>query len=99
MPDDACDDYYRVLICVWPGMKFDMEAHAEETVTVRLPDPSTRIGDMTLRELRSIREARFPDCAKAIGKNWFAGSAIEKITIPADVRDIPARAFADCTKL
>ena len=50
-------------------------------------------------ELRNLRQLRLPDGLEEIGAFWFKGSAIERVTIPASVREIRECAFKGCSKL
>ena len=40
-----------------------------------------------------------PDGVERIGNHWFCEAEIERITIPASVREIGADAFFECKKL
>ena len=77
----------NTIICVNPGMRFDLEAHVNVKV-VRPPSLDTKVGDRTLRELRHLREVRLPEGLKIIGESWFVGCWAEKVVISASVREI-----------
>ena len=40
-----------------------------------------------------------PDGVEKIGNNWFWGSRVENVRIPASVREIGNCAFRNCKKL
>ena len=86
-------------IYVLPEMKFDIEDHADGRTVVRLPPLDVRVGKATLEELRNTREVSLPDGLETIGRLWFAGSGVEKVSVPASVREIAEGAFAGCTWL
>ena len=79
-------------------MKFDIEEHVGVNV-VRLPHFNTKVGDRTLGELRQLKEVKLSDGLEIIGENWFADSDIEKVVVPASVKEIQASAFRGCDKL
>ena len=98
MGEDAFDWREHVIIYVNPGMKFDIEAHVDVRV-VRLPRFDTKVGDRTLGELRHLREVKLQEGLEIIGENWFADSDIEKVVVPASVKEIQVSAFRGCDKL
>ena len=77
----------NIIIYVNPGMKFDIEAYVDARV-VRLPHVDTKVGGETLGKLRQLRELKLPEGLEIIEENWFAGCGIEKLTVPASVREI-----------
>lgn len=46
-----------------------------------------------------MKEVVLPDGIKAIGSNWFCGTDIEAVTVPASVEEIGAEAFSYCYSL
>ena len=66
---------------------------------MRLQSLDTVLGCLTLRQLRGLRTVEFPDGLEAVGEGWLADSAVERVTIPASVREIRRYAFAFCEKL
>ena len=63
------------------------------------PPPETMLGNAKFWDLRNCRQVVIPSGVEKIGNYWFEGADIEKITIPASVREIGADAFHGCEKL
>lgn len=84
------------IIYVLPTMKFDIEAYAGGNTVIRLPSLDVKIGDVMLEQLRSARKVSLPTGMEAIGKYWFAGSEVEKVSVPASVKEISESAFDGC---
>ena len=88
----------NVTVYVRPGMKFDIEAHMDANV-VHAELSSVRIGGLSLNELRDLKEIALPAGAEVVGEKWFAGCGVERVVIPASVREIQADAFWRCRQL
>ena len=66
---------------------------------MRIQSFDIRIGDLTLRQLRSLRTIQLPEGLEVIGEGWFADSASERVLVPASVKKIEKCAFACCERL
>ena len=55
---------------------------------------STRVWD-----LRNLKQVVIPEGIERIGNQWFWGSDIESIEIPATAKEIGADAFYNCKNL
>ena len=54
-------------------------------------------GNVRLQDLRLAKEVIIPDGVRRIGNNWFWGSRVERVEIPASVEEIGEKAFYDNT--
>ena len=56
-------------------------------------------GNVRLQDLRQMKDVVIPDGVRRIGNNWFWGSEVEKVEIPASVEEIGEGAFCNCVHL
>ena len=63
------------------------------------PPPETMVGNARVLDLRDCKEVVIPEGVEKIGNQWFWGSKIETVEIPASVREIGADAFGNCRDL
>ena len=56
-------------------------------------------GGVRLQDLCTTKDVVIPDGVERIGNNWFWGSGVESVKIPASVREIGEYAFRNCKKL
>lgn len=89
----------HVFICVEDGFGCSISyASGPASASVFHPSKTTAWG-RPLSELCKLREVVVPEGAERIGNQWFWGSSVVSVTIPASVREICVEAFYDCTKL
>lgn len=81
------------------GTGYDLEQNIKNMTTLRLPSLATAVGDTTLGVLRRTKKTILPEGLEIVGENWFAGSEVEEVTIPASAREIGRAAFRGCLKL
>ena len=63
------------------------------------PPSGTMAGSARVWDLRGLREAVVPDGTERIGAYWFWGSDVERVVLPASVREVSASAFCNCRRL
>ena len=71
----------------------------EEASTVTFPKDVTVIPDFILMNQKSLKEVIFEGDVTYIGEQSFAGSGIEKITLPASLENVRSNAFRSCEAL
>lgn len=59
----------------------------------------TMVGDISLWELRKLKDVIIPDGVQKIGEQWFMNSGIESVAISASVELIEKEAFCRCPRL
>ena len=64
-----------------------------------LLDVCDHIANIEKAVFTSARELVLPQGLKAVGKGWFAGSAVETVTIPRSVEVLETGAFEECKNL
>ena len=52
-----------------------------------------------IQELRGLKEATIPEGTERVGGYWFWGSGVERVIIPACVRELGTGAFCSCKAL
>ena len=86
-------------ICAEEGCEASLSlAGMPDSVGVHLP-LETMVGGAKLRDLRSCKQVVIPEGVERIWNQWFWGSDIESVEVPASVKEIGADAFYDCRKL
>ena len=63
------------------------------------PLKETMIGNTRVWDLRKLKHVIIPDGTEKIGNRWFWGTEIERVEVPASVREICAEVFYGCKKL
>ena len=63
------------------------------------PPSGTMAGSARVWDLRRLREAVVPEGTERIGPYWFWGSDVERVVLPASVREVSASAFCNCKRL
>ena len=64
-----------------------------------MPSLDIVVGDSVLRQLRSTKVVELPNGLETVGEGWFADSCVERVAIPASIREIQRCAFACCDRL
>lgn len=64
-----------------------------------LPSETTYVGSVPLFNLRIMNEAALPEGLVSVGRNWFTGSMVRSVQLPASVRELEDWAFAECVAL
>lgn len=90
--------YSLQTVWVEAGCVTEVEKHVDSSVKV-LSGSQTMVGGQRLWDLRRLRNVVVPDGIGNIGKEWFWGSDIESVTIPASVAKIEDGAFEYCKSL
>ena len=57
------------------------------------------VGNVSLWDLRGLKEVVVPEGVTKIGDRWFSQAAVTKVFIPASVREIGTEAFYGCKEL
>ena len=87
------------MICVEDGCDASLiNVDLPDSVLVG-PPPETMVGNARVWDLRDCKEVVVPEGVEKIGNQWFWGSKIETVEIPASVREIGADAFGNCSNL
>ena len=74
-------------------------SHADVPVSARVVLQQEMVWGKPLKRLRRLKEVIIPDGIARVGNYWFWGSGIERVEIPASVREIGVEAFCDCKNL
>ena len=64
-----------------------------------LPAKDVELGGRLLWDLRALGEVVLPEGISSVGRFWFSGSGVEKVAVPASVREVGEEAFRMCGKL
>ena len=60
------------------------------------PPPETLVRGINVWNLRKQKDIVFPEGMQRIGNHWFYGVGVERVEIPASVREIGTDAFCYC---
>lgn len=85
-----CEDLKVIIMEDGCGVSL-CSTRVSNSTKVCLP-PETMVGEVKLRDLRNLVQVIIPDGVERIGSYWFWGSLVEKMTIPASVRERFAQA-------
>ena len=66
---------------------------------VEIPETVEEIGDSAFNKIGSLREIRFPDSLKKIGKKAFAETDLLRVDLPDSLIEIGEQAFSFCKRL
>ena len=63
------------------------------------PPPETMVGNIRVWDLRNCKQVVIPEGTERIENQWFWGSEIESVEIPASVKKIDKEVFYNCKHL
>ena len=64
-----------------------------------IPFPAVLLGDLSIQDLRKMKNVVIPEGTEEIGNRWFYDSDVESVIVPASVAEIGAYAFCECGHL
>ena len=75
-----------------------MRSKVDDSVAV-ISAKQKMVGNRLLSDIRKLRAATIPEGVSEIGEQWFRGSAVESVAVPASVTEIKKEAFINCSSL
>lgn len=68
-------------------------------MSIKLPSTLKVIGSRTFVKCKSLKDVQFPDRLEVMRRDCFSESGIEKLVLPAGVKEIGPGAFCYCREL
>lgn len=72
---------------------YEAFADCRSLESIHLPDGVTSIGGLAFAHCYALKEINLPESLTTIGEEAFSGTALTEVVIPANVTEIPAKAF------
>lgn len=63
---------------------------------IKLPSTLRVIGSRTFVKCKNLNDVQLPDCLETMKNDCFSESGIEKLILPAEVKEIGSGAFRNC---
>lgn len=72
---------------------YEAFADCRSLESIHLPDGVTSIGGLAFAHCYALKEINLPESLTTIGEEAFSGTTLTEVVIPANVTEIPAKAF------
>lgn len=86
-------------ICVEDGCEASLSGACVPNSAKLVLLSSALVGGTNIQDLRQTKELVVPEGTEKIGSHWFCDCAVEKVEIPASIKEIGADAFYSCKNL